>query len=316
MEPIKVHLDTDIGGDIDDLCALALLLKWPNLEITGVTTVLERRGKRAGYARYALALAGRHQVPLTAGADLRLGCYQLPAGLPPEDRYWPEPVAPAPGPTNAALDLLRQSIERGAIVVATGPFTNLSILERRDPGTLRRATLCLMGGCINPAPPTFPAWDYTMDYNVQADPTAARHVLESADPARLTLVPIEVTVQTALRRAHLPALRESDALGRLIARQAEAFAQDERIAERYVPTCPGLPPDIVNFQHDPLACAVGLGWDGVTVVALPLALEPADDRLRAQIDAGGRPLRVVTGVDRGRFSAFWLGTVASPAAAQ
>ena len=32
----KIHLDTDIGGDIDDLCALAMLLKWPGLEITGV----------------------------------------------------------------------------------------------------------------------------------------------------------------------------------------------------------------------------------------------------------------------------------------
>jgi hypothetical protein len=26
-----VHLDTDIGGDIDDLCALAMLLRWPGV---------------------------------------------------------------------------------------------------------------------------------------------------------------------------------------------------------------------------------------------------------------------------------------------
>lgn len=24
-----IHLDTDLGGDIDDLCALAMLLRWP-----------------------------------------------------------------------------------------------------------------------------------------------------------------------------------------------------------------------------------------------------------------------------------------------
>ena len=36
-----VHLDTDIGGDIDDLCALALLLRWKGVELTGVTTVAE-----------------------------------------------------------------------------------------------------------------------------------------------------------------------------------------------------------------------------------------------------------------------------------
>jgi hypothetical protein len=26
-EPRRIHLDTDIGGDMDDLCALALLLR-------------------------------------------------------------------------------------------------------------------------------------------------------------------------------------------------------------------------------------------------------------------------------------------------
>ena len=307
MNRIKVHLDTDIGGDIDDLCALALLLKWPDAEITGITTVLEDDGRRAGYARYALALAGRHDVPVAAGADVRLGRFGLEAGLPPEERYWPEPVRPLPGPLEAALDLLRQSIEREAIVVGTGPFTNLSLLERRSPGILGDATLCLMGGSIHPPPPAFPAWDHEMDYNVQADSSAAKHVLESAHP---TLVPIEVTVQTALRRSHLPALQRSGPLGRLIARQAEAFAREWRNEERYGRTCVGLPHDIINFQHDPLACAVALGWDGVTVETLPLALELEGDRLRERIDVGGRPLRVVTRVDRGRFDAFWLDTVA------
>ncbi|MCX6029078.1 MAG: hypothetical protein NT169_07215 [Chloroflexi bacterium] len=30
---LKLHLDTDLGGDIDDLCALALVLNWPDKEI-------------------------------------------------------------------------------------------------------------------------------------------------------------------------------------------------------------------------------------------------------------------------------------------
>jgi hypothetical protein len=34
---MKIHLDTDIGGDLDDVCALALLLSMPEVEITGVT---------------------------------------------------------------------------------------------------------------------------------------------------------------------------------------------------------------------------------------------------------------------------------------
>ena len=89
---MKIHLDTDLGGDIDDLCALAMLLKWPGVELIGVTTVAEHQGKRAGYTHYALALAGQDQVPVAAGADVSLGCYRSTPGLPDEARYWPEPV--------------------------------------------------------------------------------------------------------------------------------------------------------------------------------------------------------------------------------
>lgn len=306
MDRVKVHLDTDIGGDIDDLCALALLLKSPNAEITGITTVLEDHGKRAGYALYTLALAGRSDVPVAAGADLGLGRFRLRAGLPLEERYWPEPVLPSPGPLEAAVDLLKQSIEDGAIIVAIGPFTNLSLLELWYPGVLRQAKLCLMGGSVNPVPLNFPAWDHKMDYNVQADTVAARHVLESAYP---TLVPIEVTCQTALRRAHLPALNQAGPLGQLIARQAEAFARDERYEARYGRTCAGLPHDIVNFQHDALTCAVALGWGGVKVETLPLALAIEGDWLRERIEAGGRRMPVVTGVDQVEFNTFWLDTV-------
>ena len=44
----KLHLDTDLGGDIDDLCALALVLKWPDVDLLAVTTNADDRGRRAG----------------------------------------------------------------------------------------------------------------------------------------------------------------------------------------------------------------------------------------------------------------------------
>ena len=53
----KLHLDIDLGGEIDDVCALAMLLKWPDLEITGITTVSDDQGRRAGYTRYWSAYA-------------------------------------------------------------------------------------------------------------------------------------------------------------------------------------------------------------------------------------------------------------------
>lgn len=306
----EIHLDTDIGGDIDDLCALALVLAWPGAELLAVTTVSDDGGRRAGYARHALELAGRAGVAVAAGADISLGCYRPTPGFPArEEAYWPYRVAPAPTPHDAALDLLEQSIARGAVVVAVGPFTNLALLERRAPGILRDARLCLMGGHVFEPREGFPRWDYRTDWNVQVDYASALEVFEHSSP---TLVPISATAETWLRRSQLPALRRAASpLARLIARQAEAFASDEKMEELYGRTCAALPDDIINFQHDPLACAVALGWDeGVEFGELPLKFEVVEGFLRQRVEAGGRMTKVLTKVDGERFSEFWLDAVA------
>jgi purine nucleosidase len=304
---IKVHLDTDLGGDLDDLCALAYLLRSKNVEITGITSAADENGRRAGYIRYALRLEGREEIPVAAGADVSSGMFRFHPDYPSDARYWPEPVQPAPGPVEAALDLLEQSIESGAFVIAIGPLTNLYLLEQRRPGILACTPLVLMGGYIFPIRPGFPAWGNDMDYNLQMDVRAARTVIESAQPV---IVPMTVTVETALRRASLPALRNAGALGRLVARQAEEFALDNRNEERYGTTCPGLPADVINFQHDPLACAIALGWNvGVERTEVPLRLAVEDGYLVERPDPQGRPAQVVTAVNGPAFNEHWASVV-------
>jgi inosine-uridine nucleoside N-ribohydrolase len=300
---VKIHLDTDLGGDMDDLCALAMLLKWPDLEITGITTVAELDGRRAGYVRYVLDLVGRPDIPVAAGADASCGRFRSAVELPDEAAYWPEPVPPAPTPPVEALALLKRSIEAGAHIVAIGPYTNLALLDGAQPGLLAQADLTLMGGHLYPVPAGFPQWDNSTDWNVQYDVTSARHVFERSSP---TLIPLEVTVQTALRRAYLPALRAAGTLGRLLARQAEATAAEYGNEALYGRTCAGLPDDIINFQHDPLACAVALGWDGVAKHSLRVTTELRDGWLHERVDEAGREMNVVTAVDGAGFNEFWL----------
>lgn len=50
--PMKIHLDTNIGGDMDDLCALAMLLKWPDAEIAGIPTRLVTGIDGAAFSRF------------------------------------------------------------------------------------------------------------------------------------------------------------------------------------------------------------------------------------------------------------------------
>jgi purine nucleosidase len=284
-----------------------MVLNWPGAEICGVTTVAEHGGKRAGYVRYALGLAGRDDIPVAAGADADLGCFNPWPALPDESRYWPVPVPALPGSIDDALTLLERSIDRGATIVAIGPYTNLAMLERRTPGILQRAQLFLMGGHPFPARSGFPDRGGETDYNIQADARSGYQVLEHSSP---TLIPLPITVETALRRSDLASLRAAGPLALLIARQAEAYAADEKYEERYGKNFAGLPDDIVNFQHDPLACAVALGWrEGVEIEELPLVSKLDGALVHQQVADGGRLTKVVTRVDGSRFADLWLETV-------
>src|SRR5215471_10934687 len=85
--PMRVHLDTDLGGDPDDACALAMLLGWPGVDLIGITTTIDPGGRRAGCVAHCLRLAGREDVPVAAGAEVSMTTLRLaePAGPP----YWP-----------------------------------------------------------------------------------------------------------------------------------------------------------------------------------------------------------------------------------
>src|SRR5688572_19925940 len=139
----RIHLDTDLGSDTDDLCALAMALGWPDAELVGVTTSTDPGGLRAGFVHHALELAGRAEVPVRAGADGSLGGLFSPVLIPD---YWPEPIAARPSSAGAALELLEANAAAGATVVAVGPYTNLAMLESARPGLLGSSGVVVMGG--------------------------------------------------------------------------------------------------------------------------------------------------------------------------
>ena len=304
----KIHLDTDLGGDIDDICALAMLLRWKDVEISGITTVAEANGRRAGYVRHVLGLEGKDNIPVAAGADVSQAYYRFPElGYPDEEKYWSKPIVSSSNILDEALDLLKQSIEQDATIIAIGPFTNLYLLDLKYPGILMQAKLFLMGGYIYPIRSGFPSWGNDFDWNIQVDVKSAKYVIENSKP---TLIPLTVTVETALRRAFLNDLRNADSLGQLLAQQAEAFAMDEQNEKKHGETCERLPKDIINFLHDPLACAIALGWDdGVEIKDPTLVLEEKDGWLHERIHPTGKPVRVVTKINGPGFNEFWLSKI-------
>ncbi len=304
MALTRIHLDTDLGGDSDDLCALALLLGEADVELTGITTSADTRGGRAAMVRHALALAGRADVDVASGAFAFLSPMREEPGL-EDERYWPGLEPRAPTAAAAAFELLEGSLAEGATIVAIGPLTNFALFEVLRPGVLGAANVIVMGGHVAPPERGYPQWGPDLDYNIHSDAVAARIVFERVDPL---IVPLGITLHVSLRASHLPALEAGGPLARLIARQGMLHGADYHMAD-LAPRYPAIPADILNFQYDPLACAAALGWDCVTVEERPLALIETDGWLHFEERAGAPLRRVVTAVDAAAFESRWVETV-------
>ena len=177
-----VHLDTDLAGDPDDVAALVYLLARDDVELTGITTVDDPGGRRAGYVAEVLRLAGRQDVPLAAGAEVSLTTGQPSGGPPPGPPYWPaEAAAAARGRSTRRWTCSRPRSRPAPSWSGIGPATTLALLERRSPGGCATAHVVLMGGWVEP-PAAGPA-------AVGAGGRLERHLRRRWPPPRCVLQP-------------------------------------------------------------------------------------------------------------------------------
>jgi inosine-uridine nucleoside N-ribohydrolase len=188
-----ILLDTDIGTDVDDAFALALILHSPELELVGVTTVSGDTQARARLAAKMLWEAGRPNIPVVAGEPGK--------PLPIEQTRWAEGFTSPALRSEKAVDFLKAQIERrpGELtLVPIGPLTNIGALLRQDPAVAKKIKqIVMMGGSI-----TYgyePGSGPIAEYNIASDPAAAQVVFSSGIP--ILMVPLDVTAMLQLDAA-------------------------------------------------------------------------------------------------------------------
>jgi len=189
---IPILLDTDIGTDIDDAFAVALIARSPELDLLGVTTVSGDTEARARLAAKLLWEAGLRRVPVVPGQPGR--------PLPDEQTRWADGFKSPQLRSGTAVDFLDATLRRRpgkTTIVAIGPLTNIAALLQKDPAiTQKISQIVMMGGSIahgygdDPTP--------VAEYNIAADPAAAQKVFSSG--VHIVMAPLDVTAMLQLHR--------------------------------------------------------------------------------------------------------------------
>jgi purine nucleosidase len=196
-ERIPVILDTDIGSDVDDAFALALVLASPELELRGVTTVGKQAEDRAWMVCRFLTHSQSRAVPVAFGREEQ----------PTYDVDWQIQYRRHPGvifnrtcrPLKvSAVEFLYQQLKAdpGNITIITvGPLTNIAQLIKEHPDCKPWIKqVILMGGSIrvgyDGSDKPEPEW------NIKSDIRAAQTVFQSGLP--LVVAPLDATAVLAL----------------------------------------------------------------------------------------------------------------------
>ncbi|MEM7532929.1 MAG: nucleoside hydrolase [Chloroflexota bacterium] len=180
----NVIFDTDAGGDIDDLYALVLILKHPNLNLLGVTTVSADTQARARVIAKMLRLAERPDVPVYAGIRIPKAFVQRGMDETTYKQYLthlelvttddPEHGQAYGDAVAFILEALRQT-ETPITLIGTGPWTNIAeVLRLADEQQKSMIdAVALMGGEVHLL---------HNESNVLHDPEAADLILHSGVP--------------------------------------------------------------------------------------------------------------------------------------
>jgi inosine-uridine nucleoside N-ribohydrolase len=233
-----ILLDCDPGHD--DAIALLLALASPEVELRGVTTVAGNQTleKTTANAIRVLELAGRNEVPVAAGSPRPLLREPFVAASVHGHTGLDGPELPPPQGSPAqehAVDFLAERLE-GAVLVATGPLTNVALLLARYPDA-RPERIVLMGGAIAEGNVTPAA-----EFNVWADPEAAARVFSSG--LDVTMVGLDVTHAALVKEPHRERLREAGRVGKAVAELLDFYGVFHR--------------EVYGFDGSPVHDAVAL----------------------------------------------------------
>ncbi|MBU4200009.1 MAG: nucleoside hydrolase [Verrucomicrobia bacterium] len=290
---IAVILDTDIGGDIDDTWALALMLRSPELDVKLVVSDTGDTTYRARIIAGLLEIAGRTDIPIGIG---------IPQGSEPgreSQEPWMRnyelrryPGAVHPDGVQALVDTIMSSPEP-LTLICIGPVPNIAEALRREPRIAAKCRCVGMFGSLRRGHAG--AKKVIAEFNVVRDIKAAQ-ALFSASWREMVITPLDTCGVIRLQGPKYQAVcRATDPLARAV-------------IENYRIWLNGKPEVQSSILYDTVA--VYLAFAEGLLVMEDLGIRVTDDGY-TRMDDTARHVRVATEwKDLGAFEDFLVHRIA------
>jgi inosine-uridine nucleoside N-ribohydrolase len=225
-QPRPVIFDTDIGDDIDDTWALAMLLKSPELDLKLVTTTAGKAEYRAKLVARLLTIAKRTDVPVGLGAGGREGeggqvawvkDYQLESY---PGKIYQDGV-------QALIDAVMNSANP-ITVISVGPSHTVAAALEREPKIPGKASLVGMQGSVRKG---YDGGAVGPEYNVKANVPAAQKALLAHWQSE-TITPLDTCGLVKLKGAQFASLtRSKDPLVNAVLENYRIWAKKDKLTE-------------------------------------------------------------------------------------
>jgi purine nucleosidase len=202
----KVILDTDIGTDVDDALALAILLGSKDVDFIGITTVYGDVCLRSQIAMSLCSMVNR-EIPTYMGEDKTISGREVwMSGS--EGKNFKDLDSFTPQPTSAVDFLVNAVITQpdSIDVIAIGPLTNIAqAIESNQDFEKKVKRVWIMGGDFTQS---------SVEHNFKCDIDAARIVLESDIP--ISILDLPSSQKTIIRMNEIEQIRSALVFGTIL----------------------------------------------------------------------------------------------------
>jgi inosine-uridine nucleoside N-ribohydrolase len=286
MQRIPVILDTDIGTDIDDTWALALLLKSPEVDLKLAVSTTGDTVYRARLLAKLFEAAGRVDIPVGVGLPLDDASREV---CPQAGWLGDYDLARYPGKVHAdgvgaLIETIMMSPEP-VTLLGIGPLPNIAAALQREPRIAQRARFVGMHGSLRLGYDGNP--QIAAEYNVMLDPAACRAVF--AAPWQVSITPVDTCGLVRLTGETYARVRDShDPLARLLIENYRIWRRNIKV-DWVAQTDPEASSTTIFAAVAAYMC---FAEDWLVMESLGVRV---DDEGYTRIDPTSRPIRCATG---------------------